>query len=49
VGLVEVRNTQPTDGSDLSRADDGSAGAVYDPKAAYGAAVDSAAIYGGVS
>jgi hypothetical protein len=32
--LVEVRPTQPSDGSDLHRADDRSAGAVYDPKAA---------------
>jgi hypothetical protein len=49
VELVEVRSTQPTDGRDLRRADDRSAGAVYDSKAAFWAAVESAAIYGGVS
>jgi hypothetical protein len=29
--LVEATHTQPGDGSDLRRADDSSAGAVYDP------------------
>jgi hypothetical protein len=41
--LVEVRPTQPTNGSDLRRSDDPSAGAVYDPKAAIWAAIDTIA------
>jgi hypothetical protein len=49
VGLVEVRHVPPTDGSDLRRADDRSAGAVYDLKAALWAAVDRVAIYGPVN
>ena len=32
--LVEARHSEPVDGADLRRADDPSAGAVYDPKAA---------------
>jgi hypothetical protein len=47
--LVEVRQSEPTNGSDLRRADDPSAGAVYDPKGAFWAAVDSAAIFGPVN
>jgi len=46
--LVDVRPVQQTYGGDLRRADDPSAGAAYDPKAAFWAAVDSVAIYGPV-
>jgi hypothetical protein len=49
VGLIEVRYAQPSDGSDLRRADDPLAGAVYDPRSAFWAAVDSVANYGPMS
>jgi hypothetical protein len=50
VELVEVRRTEPGDGSDLRRAGDPSAGpAISDPRAFFWAAVDSVAIYGGVT
>jgi hypothetical protein len=44
--LVEVRPAEPTNGSDLRRADDPSAGAVYDAKAAFWAVMDNGAAYG---
>jgi hypothetical protein len=47
--LVEVRHTQPSNGGDLRRADDPSAGAVYDRKAAVWATIDSAAVFGPVN
>jgi hypothetical protein len=47
VELVEVRQSPPTDGSDLRRADDSSTRpAVYDKRAAFWAALDSVAAYG---
>jgi len=42
VELVEARHSHPTDGSALRRADDLSAGAVYDAKAAFWAIMDRA-------
>ena len=47
--LVEVPQAQTAHGGDLRRADDPSAGAMYDPKTAVWAAVDSIAIYGPLS
>ncbi|HEX4656124.1 MAG TPA: hypothetical protein VH307_01960 [Streptosporangiaceae bacterium] len=44
--LTEVRHSEPPDGTDLRRADDPSAGAVYDAKAAFWAVMDNAAIWG---
>jgi hypothetical protein len=44
--LVEVEQSQPGDGSDMRRADDHSAGAVYDKNAAFWSALDSVAVYG---
>jgi len=44
--LVEVRHVPSGDGSDLRRADDRSAGAVYDPKAAAWGTIDSMGVYG---
>ncbi len=41
VELVEVPHTEPVDGSDLRRADDAKAGAVYDSKAAAWSTIDS--------
>jgi hypothetical protein len=41
VELVEVSHAQASDGSDLRRADDPRAGAVYDPKAAAISTFDS--------
>jgi hypothetical protein len=46
VEAVEVRHSQPSDGSDLRRADDPKAGAVYDPKAAAWGTIDSMGVYG---
>ena len=40
--LVEARDSRATDGSDLRRADDPSAGAAYDAKAAFWAIRDGA-------
>jgi hypothetical protein len=42
LALVEARQSQPSDGSDLRRAGDASAGAVYDAKAAFWAIMDRA-------
>jgi hypothetical protein len=44
--LVEARHSEPTDGTDLRRADDQSAGATYDTKAAFWAVMDNAANWG---
>ena len=41
IELVEVRHSQPSDGSDLRRADDPKAGAVYDPSAVAWGTIDS--------
>src|SRR5215469_16769816 len=38
--LVEARHSEPSDGSDLRRADDRAAGAAYDAKAAFWAIID---------
>jgi hypothetical protein len=47
VELVEVRDAQSGDASDLHRADELEAGkAVYDKRAAFWAALDSVAVYG---
>jgi hypothetical protein len=47
VELVEVTESSQTDGGDLRRADERSAGpAAYDRKAAFWAALDSVAVYG---
>ena len=46
VGLIEVRPAQPSDGSDLRRADDPKAGAVYDAEAAAWGTIDSMGVYG---
>lgn len=46
--LVELQHVHAGNGNDLRRADDPSAGAGYDPKAAFDAAMDSVAAYGGV-
>jgi hypothetical protein len=44
---LRPRQGEPTDGSDLRRADDGSAGAAaYDKNFAFWAALDSVAVYG---
>jgi hypothetical protein len=42
--LVEVRHAQQSDGSDLRRADDQAAGAVYDPTATAWSTIDSIGI-----
>jgi hypothetical protein len=47
--LIEAPESQPNDGSDLRRADDSSAGAAYDGKAAAWSAIDSALVYGPVN
>jgi hypothetical protein len=39
--LLGVPHSEPINGSDLRRADDRAAGAVYDPKAAFWALMDS--------
>jgi hypothetical protein len=44
--LVEVRHVPSSDGSDLRRADNRSAGAVYDPKAVAWGTIDSMGVYG---
>lgn len=44
--LVAVPDSQPSDGDDLRRADDRSAGTVYNPKATAWSAIDSALVYG---
>jgi hypothetical protein len=43
---IEVRHSQPSEGSDLRRADDPKAGALYDPKAVAWSTIDSMGIYG---
>jgi hypothetical protein len=43
---VEVPNSQTSDGNDLRRADDGPAGAAYNPQAIAWSAIDSALVYG---
>jgi hypothetical protein len=46
VALVEVRHSQPSDGSDLRRADDPKVGARYDPTTAAWGTIDSMGVYG---
>ena len=47
VELVEVRDTQPGDASDVHRADERQAGkGVFDKRAAFWAVLDSVAVYG---
>jgi len=41
--LVEAETTEPTDGSDLQRADEEAAGGAYDPEEAAEAAMDAVA------
>jgi hypothetical protein len=44
--LVEIPESQSSDGTDLRRADDPKAGSAYDGKAAAWSAIDSALVYG---
>jgi hypothetical protein len=46
VELVEVRNAQPSDGTDLRRADNPKAGAMYDPDSVAWGTIDSMGVYG---
>jgi hypothetical protein len=45
VELVEARHFQPSDASDLRRADDPKAGAVYDPAETAWGTIDSMGVY----
>ena len=44
--LAEVRSAQPGDGSDLRRADNPKAGAIYAPDAVAWGTIDSMGVYG---
>jgi hypothetical protein len=44
--LVEIPDSQASDGNDMRRADDSSAGVAYNPEATAWSAIDSALVYG---